>query len=295
LIWIERYLRHALREFEQHRNTYRHRQALNQASPIWQSSPNRSTDSGKSTTWTSVDATRLARVVHQYRRAADRLGRDSTGASGTQTDSQYRCAFAVSPSNAAIARPGRVLVDLLAVDGAGGTPDSDLTRRRTADQPAGAISRFDQLFSELLPRLYKRAVLLAGDGAEDAVHEVYLKLVRRPRRVLEHPQPYAYLIATLVSVVRDDWRRHRHWVSVADVPDQPEMVAPVDVYEARSQATWLLRQLSPGQAAAVLLVDLDGYTIDEAAAVLGVHRGTVSRARYRALAVLRDLLKDHRR
>jgi RNA polymerase sigma-70 factor (ECF subfamily) len=149
------------------------------------------------------------------------------------------------------------------------------------------------LFSGLLERLYRRAVLLAGANfAEDAVHEVYLKLAPHPHRVLEHPQPYAYVIATLVSVVRDDLRRHRRWVPVADVPDHAHVDMLDDAHAAQSQATWLLAQLSPGQAAAVLLVDLDGYTIDEAAAVLRVHRGTVSRARRRALAALRDLLKD---
>lgn len=174
--------------------------------------------------------------------------------------------------------------------GAAGTSGDDPAR------PTGAGARFDVLFAELLPRLYKRAVLLAGtDAAEDAVHEVYLKLVRHPNRVLDHNQPYAYLIATLVSVVRDDWRHNRRWVPVAEVPDHADVTGVAEVWEAHWQAAWLLRQLSPGQAAAVLLVDLDGYTIDEAAAVLRVHRGTVSRSRARALAALRDLLKDQHR
>jgi RNA polymerase sigma-70 factor (ECF subfamily) len=173
-----------------------------------------------------------------------------------------------------------------------GTSDEDPAESTATD----AVTRFDVLFSGLLPRLYKRAALLVGnDGAEDAVHEVYLKLVRNPRRVLEHAQPYAYVIATLVSVVRDDWRRNRRWMPVADLPDHVDVTSLVEMREARWQVAWLLRRLSPGQAAAVLLVDLDGYTIDEAAAVLHVHRGTVSRARARALATLRDLLKDQNR
>lgn len=165
-----------------------------------------------------------------------------------------------------------------------------------ADEAESAAARFDDLFCDLLPRLYRRAVLLIGDGsAEDAVHEVYLKLTGRPERVLDHPQPYAYLIATLVSVVRDDLRRRRRLLPVAEVPERTDAGEFVDTREARWQAAWLLRHLSPGQAAAVLLVDLDGYTIDEAAAVLRVHRGTVSRARRRALAALRDLMKDQDR
>jgi hypothetical protein len=88
--------------------------------------------------------------------------------------------------------------------GVTGTSDEDPAQSATTD----AVTRFDVLFSGLLPQLYKRAALLVeNDGAEDAVHEVYLKLVRNPRRVLEHGQPYAYVIATLVSVVRDDCMR----------------------------------------------------------------------------------------
>lgn len=164
------------------------------------------------------------------------------------------------------------------------------------DEAEHAVVRFDELFCEFLPRLYRRAVLLIGDGsAEDAVHEVYLKVSARPERVLAHPQPYAYLVAALVSVVRDDLRRRRRVVTVADVPERADVDQFADSSEARWQAAWLLRQLSPKQAAAVLLVDLDGYTIDEAASVLGVHRGTVSRARHRALAALRELMKDQDR
>ena len=80
-------------------------------------------------------------------------------------------------------------------------------------------------FCELLPRLYRRAVLLVGDGsAEDAAHEVYLKLAAHPLRVLDHPQPYAYVIATLVSVVRDERRRlKRPWLLDQVGPDVMEI------------------------------------------------------------------------
>lgn len=158
-----------------------------------------------------------------------------------------------------------------------------------------AATGFDELFCGLLPRLYRRAVLLVGDSsARDAVHEVYLKVAARPERVLEHPQPYAYLTAALISVVRDDLRRRRRIVTVADVPEDGGGDQFIDAREAQWQATWLLRQLSPKQAAAVLLVDVNGYTLDEAAAMLGVHRGTVSRARRRALVALRDVANPPR-
>lgn len=155
------------------------------------------------------------------------------------------------------------------------------------------LEEFNAEFLKVLPRLYRRAVFLAGAArAEDAVHDAYLKLSARPERLVNHPEPYAYAFAAVVSVIRDSIRRTGRQVLVEQVPDRPEdSTGPIDVREAEWEATRLLGGLTERQAAAVLLVDLDGYTIDQAADILKVHRGTVSRARARALAALRTLMK----
>lgn len=148
------------------------------------------------------------------------------------------------------------------------------------------------MFCALLPRLYRRAALLVGrSSAEDAVHEAYLKLSSRPRRLLDHPEPYAYAFATMVSVIRDEWRRDRRQVLMPLSDDQAgSWDGGIGRREAELKAVELLSGLPARQAAAVLLVDLDGYTIDQAADILGVHRGTVSRSRAHALAALRSSL-----
>lgn len=147
---------------------------------------------------------------------------------------------------------------------------------------------FDRLFCDLLPRLYRRAVLLVGEAwAEDAVHEAYLKLRRRPKRLMEHPEPYAYAFAAMTSVVRDHWRAGRRQVLVPQPAEPPGNDGGIAAREGLLDAGRLLAMLPTRQAAAVLLVDLDGYTIDEAAEILGVHRGTISRGRARALEKLR--------
>ncbi|MDT0309344.1 RNA polymerase sigma factor [Streptomyces sp. DSM 44917] len=195
-----------------------------------------------------------------------------------------------------------------------------LTGRGERGPDAGAEDgAFDAVFLDLLERLYRRAALMTGSrqSAEDAVHEVYLKLAPHPRRLVDHPEPYAYAFATLVSVVRDAWRRERRQVPVGQVDDGVLWetangrgggsvggavggavggvgVAPLDGGVERRvaelEAVRLLRQLSLRQAGVVILVDLDGYTIDQAADILRLHRGTVSRTRLRALRKLRGLL-----
>lgn len=157
-------------------------------------------------------------------------------------------------------------------------------------------SPFDDLFCGLLPRLYRRAVMLAGtrQSAEDAVHEAYLKLVARPERLLAHPEPYAYAFSALLSAVRDAHRKEIRHVLVDD-PDTAG-ASGWDGGLERRQGEWetvrLLSRLSARQAGVVILVDLDGYTIDQAARIMKVHRGTAARHRARALASLRALLTD---
>lgn len=81
-------------------------------------------------------------------------------------------------------------------------------------------SPFDTLFCGLLPRLYRRAVMLAGtrQAAEDAVHEAYLKLVARPEKLLGHPEPYAYAFRAMLSAVHDARRKETRQVPT-DAPD----------------------------------------------------------------------------
>jgi len=161
---------------------------------------------------------------------------------------------------------------------------------------------YDDVFCALLHRLYRRAAMLCGSrqSAEDAVHELYLKLAADPRKFLAHPEPYAYAFSALLSVVRDGWRRERRQLPVADVEladaaedgAAPHWDGGVEQRASELEVVRLLGQLSVRQAGVVVLVDLDGYTIDQAADLLGLHRGTVARTRRRALDKLRGSLRE---
>ncbi|WP_329458099.1 RNA polymerase sigma factor [Streptomyces sp. NBC_01497] len=155
-------------------------------------------------------------------------------------------------------------------------------------------SPFDTLFCGLLPRLYRRAVMLAGtrQAAEDAVHEAYLKLVARPEKLLGHPEPYAYAFRAMLSAVHDARRKETRQVPT----DAPDTVGDrgaggwdggLEQRHGELEAVRLLGGLSARQAAVVILMDLDGYTLDQAARIMRVHRGTAARHRTRALGALR--------
>ncbi|GHD22357.1 hypothetical protein GCM10010313_57030 [Streptomyces violarus] len=157
---------------------------------------------------------------------------------------------------------------------------------------------FDEVFCGMLPKLYARAAALNGaaQGGEDAVHEVYLKLASRPRRFLEHPEPAAYAFSALASTTRDTWRRERRQVPTAEEGGDPHGSAlgvwdgGVEQRTAEIEAVRLLDQLPRRQASVVILVDLDGYTTEQAARILGIGRGTAARYRTRAVRRLRRLL-----
>ncbi|MEC4016789.1 RNA polymerase sigma factor [Streptomyces sp. H27-D2] len=156
---------------------------------------------------------------------------------------------------------------------------------------------FDEIFCGFLPRLYRRAVMLTGSkhAGEDAVHEAYLKLAVRPQRFLAHPEPYAYAFTALLSVVRDAHRRDRRQLLTDDVEQATAgWDGGIGWRDSELEAVRLLRRLSARQAGVVVLVDLDGYTIDQAAQIMQVHRGTAARHRARALDKLRDVLGETR-
>lgn len=152
--------------------------------------------------------------------------------------------------------------------------------------------------------------MMAGSrqSAEDVVHEAYLKLAARPQRFLAHPEPYAYAFTAVLSVARDTYRKDRRQVLVEGMEGVEEAGAGggagavsgasggwdggVERRQAEIEAVRLLGRLSHRQAGIVILVDLDGYTIDQAAKIMKVHRGTAARHRARALDRLRAFLVE---
>lgn len=151
-------------------------------------------------------------------------------------------------------------------------------------------SEFDEVFRELWPRLYRRTVAVTGSRelTEEALRGAYVRLAARPERLLGHPEPYAYAFATVINVVQESWRRRRRGDDFSELPSLESTGGWMRVREAE---LGLLAELTPRQAGVVLLVDLDGFTLEQAAHALGLPRGTIAITRTRALRKLRHLLR----
>ncbi|MFJ6568132.1 RNA polymerase sigma factor [Streptomyces sp. NPDC091292] len=164
-----------------------------------------------------------------------------------------------------------------------------LTRRRGA-APASA----DDLLRELIPRLRRHAARSTPMWlAEDAVQDTCERLLLNADTLVRHPNPAAYALRTVTTVLIDHHRRRVREVPAGEVPERAVGSASGDV-ESALDINWLLERLPPGQAAAVRLVDVEDHTIDQAAELLGLHRGTVSRSRARGLTTLRQKFSANR-
>ncbi|WP_376741232.1 RNA polymerase sigma factor [Streptomyces galbus] len=154
-----------------------------------------------------------------------------------------------------------------------------------------SVDEFDAAFTALMPRLRRRLLALAGNphDADDLLQEPSLRLPRRARArpLTRQQQPYAYTCATALNLLRDHWRHPARRERCTDRLPEPSWDGGFAGKEAEAVATALLRALSPKEAAAVILVDLEGLTHDMAGERLGTHRGTVQRNRMRGLAKIR--------
>jgi RNA polymerase sigma-70 factor (ECF subfamily) len=162
----------------------------------------------------------------------------------------------------------------------------------TADRMTAA--EFDEAFTAVMPRLRRRLLAVTGDphDADDLLQETYLRLSGRARAsaLVRQHQPYAYTCAAALNLLRDSWRQPSRRERCTDRLPEPSWDGGLATREAEEVTTALLRVLSPKEAAAVILVDIEGLTHDMAGERLGAHRGTVQRNRMRGLAKMRAAL-----
>jgi RNA polymerase sigma-70 factor (ECF subfamily) len=149
---------------------------------------------------------------------------------------------------------------------------------RTNDSPP-ATERLGRLFDRHQQRLFLLALRLAADREEarDLVQETFLRAARRPRAVPDGEAPgEAWLVRTLVNLCRDRWRRLsvRARERSALAPEMPGS-DPESAAVARATVRAALAALPPRRRAVIVLCELEGQTVQDAARLLGVAAVTV--------------------
>lgn len=165
-----------------------------------------------------------------------------------------------------------------------------------AAHASGDRVAFKRLLSRHGPALHRLARLrsTSAEEAEDALQDALLSVHRAAGTFRRDAAVGSWLHRIVVNACTDRRRRAALRPTMA-LPDEPcpigersgDRSGEVDTAITVRRA---LMRLPAGQRAAVLAVDMLGYSVSEAAALLGVAEGTVKSRRARARARLAVLL-----
>ena len=159
---------------------------------------------------------------------------------------------------------------------------------------------FSTLVARHQDRLWAVALRVMGspDDAADALQDAYVAAFRRAETFRGDAQVTTWLHRVVVNACLDRLRRAK--VRAADpLPDDLDRAGglgtqderdPVEEQEQRDEVATALATLNPDQRAALVLVDMQGYSVEEAATVLGCAPGTVKSRCARGRARLVPLL-----
>ena len=164
-------------------------------------------------------------------------------------------------------------------------------------------AQFEQLLQPHLKQLYRLAFRFTGqrDDAEDLVQDLLLKLFPR----LEELQSIEKLAPWLARVMYRQYidRIRRQQRSPVQFMDDEQAVyethasleaQPTEVVDSGIKSRILqqgLQQLNDDQRLAVMLHDVEGYSLQEIAQILDVSQGTLKSRLSRARGKLRDYLQ----
>jgi RNA polymerase sigma-70 factor, ECF subfamily len=187
----------------------------------------------------------------------------------------------------------------------GGPDDRALLRAHVEGDP----DAFGVLFARHRDRLWSVALRTSGDPEEaaDALQDALVSAFRRAGSFRGDSAVSTWLHRIVVNACLDRYRRRkvrRLEPLPEDLDDRADLAVtgdqndPADVALEHEQRVGVLRALATlpiDQRAALVLVDMEGYSIDEAASILGCATGTVKSRCSRGRARLAPLLASHRR
>jgi RNA polymerase sigma-70 factor, ECF subfamily len=181
------------------------------------------------------------------------------------------------------------------------TPDAVLLQRHVD----GDTDAFGQLFARHRDRLWAVAIRTLGDPEEaaDALQDAMIAAFRRAASFRGDSAVTTWLHRIVVNAALDRMRRRAARPTTAGQDDEAldalavaggqPLSDPSGTTDTAMDVMAALRQLVPDQRAALVLVDMLGYSISDAAEVLGVSEGTVksraARGRARLLPRLAHL------
>lgn len=170
----------------------------------------------------------------------------------------------------------------------------------------GDTTAFAELVHRHRDRLWAVALRTTGDPEEaaDAVQDALISAFRRAGTFRGEAQVTTWLHRIVVNACLDRLRR-RTTRPTDPLPDDDRGTIPSsrstsseasdEVSDRRADVLAALRQITDEQRAALVLVDMEGYSVEEAARILECAPGTVKSRCSRGRARLAPLLASYRR
>ncbi|QGN35706.1 RNA polymerase sigma factor SigM [Microlunatus sp. Gsoil 973] len=179
--------------------------------------------------------------------------------------------------------------------------DADLLSAHVAGNPLA----FSVLVARHRDRLWAVALrtMRNPEDAADALQDAYISAFRRAASFRGEAQVTTWLHRVVVNACLDRLRRNKVRATeplpvdsdrAEELAAEAGSVDPVVANEERADIASALQQLNPDQRAALVLVDMEGYSVEEAARMLGCAVGTVKSRCARGRARLVPLLKHLR-
>jgi RNA polymerase sigma-70 factor (ECF subfamily) len=144
----------------------------------------------------------------------------------------------------------------------------------SADDEAGELA---EIYRRFAPLVHARARRILGDEADDAVQEVFMRLLER-RPEVERLAPWIYVTSTNICIerLRHRARRNKDWErAVAREIESGAVRSADELLSDRELCRRLLARVDERTQQVVLLVLFDEMSQGEAAEVLGLSRKTV--------------------
>jgi RNA polymerase sigma factor (sigma-70 family) len=177
--------------------------------------------------------------------------------------------------------------------------DAELLARHVGGDPHA----FGVLVQRHRDRLWAVAIRTLGDREEaaDALQDAFVSAFRRADSFRGDAQFTTWMHRIVVNACLDRIRRRktRPTEPLPDNEDRMEELGeqpdrdPATTVEERSAVLHALRTLPEPQRSAIVLVDMEGYPVEEAARILGCAVGTIksrcARGRAKLLPLLRHL------
>jgi RNA polymerase sigma-70 factor (ECF subfamily) len=173
-------------------------------------------------------------------------------------------------------------------------PDPDVLKM-VANGDIGALGELYDRYREPIRRLLARATANAED-VDDLVHTTFLEAAKSAGRYDGRPSCRPWLAGIAVQLLR---RRRRSFRTLAAVltslrDTRTAAADPRSALEAHVDVDQALATISEAKRVALLLVEVEGLSCQEAAAVLAIPVGTVWTRLHAARRELRRALAEDR-